>query len=427
MGVRVVSARWVLTGRPASCPAPLPSPKDHPLSPDGGKGGLPPAGGEGQGEGALIADGAIALDGDTVLAVGPRAEVEARHGRSEHLDAILLPALVNAHTHLELSHLQGRIQGGEGLPAWVHLLVATRAEAPDAGHVLADVMYDLADAGVAAVGEVSNTLAALPHLTRAGLVGTVFHEVFGFSERRIEATLASARELRARSPAPGPGLRIAPSPHAVYSTHLRVLAELLRAGPASIHLAEDPAERLFCSTGAGPFAAMNRAFGGPSLPPLGRSAVAVVAPHLGPSSLAVHAVDLDEEDVALLARSGATVVLCPRSNLHIGGKLADLPRLLAAGIPLAIGTDSLASSHSLAPLAELAALLRGFPQVTPERLLALAWNGAAVGAPAVGRLAPGAAPGVIAAPLRGERPDEPARWLLEVFGAEERAFEWVAR
>jgi cytosine/adenosine deaminase-related metal-dependent hydrolase len=277
------------------------------------------------------------------------------------------------------------------------------------------------------VGEVSNTLAALPYLTGAGLVGTVFHEVFGFSERRIQATLASARELRDRSPPPGPGLRIAPSPHAVYSTNPRVLAELLRAGPASIHLAEDPAERTFCSTGAGPFAAMNRAFGASSLAPLGRSAVAVVAPHLGPSSLAVHAVDLDEEDLALLARSGATVVLCPRSNLHIGGVLADLPRLLAAGIPLAIGTDSLASSPSLAPLAELAALLRGFRQVAPERLLALAWNGAAVGAPTVGRLAPGTAPGVLAAPLRGDRPNEPARWLLEVFGDEERPFEWIAR
>jgi aminodeoxyfutalosine deaminase len=393
MGVRVVSATWVLAG-PGAAP---------------------------------LADGAVALDGETVLAVGPRSEVEARHGRSEHLDAVLLPALVNAHTHLELSHLQGRIQGGEGLPAWVHLLVATRAEAPEAGHVLDDVMYDLADAGVAAVGEVSNTLAALPYLTGAGLVGTVFHEVFGFSERRIQATLASARELRDRSPPPGPGLRIAPSPHAVYSTNPRVLAELLRAGPASIHLAEDPAERVFCSTGAGPFGAMNRAFGASSMAPLGRSAVAVVAPHLGPSSLAVHAVDLDEEDLALLARSGATVVLCPRSNLHIGGVLADLPRLLAAGIPLAIGTDSLASSPSLAPLAELAALLRGFRQVAPERLLALAWNGAAVGAPTVGRLAPGTAPGVLAAPLRGDRPNEPARWLLEVFGDEERPFEWIAR
>jgi cytosine/adenosine deaminase-related metal-dependent hydrolase len=389
--VRVVAGRWVFTGS------------------------------------AVVPDGAIALDGDVIAAAGPRAPLEARFGPAERLDAVLLPALVNAHTHLELSHLGGRIPGGEGLAAWVHLLVATRAEDPGPGRPLEDAVLDLVEAGVAAVGDVSNTLASLDPLGRAGLAGTVFHEVFGFSERRIEAALAQADALRAAAPAPGPGLRIAPSPHAVYSTHPRVVAELLRAGPASIHLAEDPAERSFCATGAGPFATMNRAFGAPPLPRLGRSAVAVAAPHLGPWSLAVHAVDLDDEDLVLLARSGATAVLCPRSNLHIGGRLADLPRLLAAGVPLAVGTDSLASAPSLAPLAELAALARGFPQVPAARLLALAWNGAAVGAPAVGRLAPGAAPGILAAPLDGARPADPARWLVETFGAEERPFQWIAR
>ena len=391
MSVRVVAGRWVFTGT------------------------------------EVLRDGALALDGDTVLAVGPRAELEARYGQAERLDAALLPAFVNAHTHLELSHLGGRIPGGEGLAPWVHLLVATRAEDPGPGRALEDAVLDLVDLGVAAVGDVSNTLVSLDPLTRAGIAGSIFHEVFGFSERRIEAALAQARELRAAAPAPGPGLRIALSPHAVYSTHPRVLAELLRAGPASVHLAEDPAERAFCAGGSGPFAAMNRALGAVPLPALGRSAVAVAGPHLGPSSLAVHAVDLDDDDLALLVRSGATVVLCPRSNLHIGGQLADLPRLLEAGLPLAVGTDSLASSPTLSPLAELAALARAFPQVAPSRLLPLAWNGAAVGAPEVGRLSPGAAPGLLAAPLGGLRPADPARWLVETFGAEERRFQWIAR
>jgi len=139
----------------------------------------------------------------------------------------------------------------------------------------------------------------------------------------------------------------------------------------------------------------------------------------------VHAVDLDDEDLALLARSGATVVLCPRSNLHIGGRLPELPRLLAAGIPLAVGSDSLASSPSLSPLEELAALRRGFPEVAPARLLSLAWNGAAVGAPSVGRLEPGRAPGVLAVSLDGARPADPCGWLLDR-GAEPRPLAWIA-
>ena len=152
-----------------------------------------------------------------------------------------------------------------------------------------------------------------------------------------------------------------------------------------------------------------------------------VAPHLGARSLAVHAVDVDADDLADLARSGATVVLCPRSNQAIGGRLPDLPRLLGAGVPLAVGTDSLASSPSLSPLAELAVLRRAFPRVDAGRLLALAWNGGAVGAPGVGRLEAGGAPGVIAAPLGGERPADPAAWMLEVHGAEERPVVWIAR
>jgi len=142
-------------------------------------------------------------------------------------------------------------------------------------------------------------------------------------------------------------------------------------------------------------------------------------------SLVVHAVDVDGEDLAALRRSGATVVLCPRSNLHVSGRLPDLPRLLGAGIPLAVGTDSLASSPSLAPLEELAVLHRAFPAVPAERLLPLAWAGAAVGAPGVGRLAPGAAPGVLAAPLGGERPEDPFAWLLEA--RPPPSLSWLAR
>ncbi len=108
-----------------------------------------------------------------------------------------------------------------------------------------------------------------------------------------------------------------------------------------------------------------------------------------------------------------TVALCPRSNLHISGRLPDLPRLLAAGIPLAVGTDSLASSPSLSPLEELAVLRLAFPGVDASRLLALAWAGAAVGAPEVGRLAAGTAPGVLLAPLGGARPGDPFAWILD--------------
>jgi cytosine/adenosine deaminase-related metal-dependent hydrolase len=219
------------------------------------------------------------------------------------------------------------------------------------------------------------------------------------------------------------------SPHAVYSTHRDALLALLRAGPGSLHLAEDPAERAFCRDGGGPFGRMHHALRADveALRLRGRSAVAAVAPHLAPHHLLVHCVDLDDEDVALIAASGATVVLCPRSNRYITGALPRLEALLAAGVPLAVGTDSLASSPSLAPLAELSLLRREVPAVPAARLLPLAWNGAAVGAPHVGRLSPGLAPGVLAAPLSGHPAEDPLEVLLARFGMDAPPFAWLAR
>jgi len=394
--IRVVSAPWVLTGR----------------------------------GGAAIPDGAVALDGDRIVAAGPRAEVEARHGEGERRDAILLPALVNAHLHLELSHMAGAVVGAEGLPAWIELFVSARLRARerDAAPAMTMGAEDLVRAGVAAVGDVSNTLASLAPLGAAGIAGTVFHEVFGTTPKRLAHAVADALEFRRAAPAPAPGLRVVTSPHAIYSTFHPALVELLRAGPGSIHLAEDPAERAFVSSAAGGFAALVARMGGRAedIVPRARSAVALVAPHLAPHHLAVHCVDLDDEDIALLRGSGATVVLCPRSNVFIGGRLPRLDALLAAGVPLAIGTDSLASCPSLAPLADAAALRRAFPAIPASRIVPLLWNGAAVGAPHVGALLPGRAPGLLAAPLRDARVEDPFE-LLVAFGTEERPFEWLAK
>jgi aminodeoxyfutalosine deaminase len=407
--IRVLGAPWILTG----------ALEGGPVAP-------------------LIPDGAVALDGEVVVAVGPRAALAARFGRVESIDAVLLPALVNAHLHLELSHLAGAVPGGDGLPGWIGRFVQARLAAAASGEAEASAARGLVDgiaqlrrAGVAAVGDVSNGLGTLAPLAAAGLSGTVFHEVFGASPERFAAARAQARAARAAATTDDGrprALRVVESPHAVYSTDAAGLLALLEGPPASLHLAEDPAEREFVATGGGPFAALRQRMGGPpGAPGWARSAVALAAPHLRPGWLAVHVVDLDDQDLAALKGCGATAVLCPRSNDHISRAVPPLPRLLAAGVPLAVGTDSLASSPSLAPLAELSALHRAFPEIPARRLLPLAWNGAAVGAPGVGSLWPGLAPGLLAAPLRGARPADPFEFLVTDEGPLGRPVEWLAR
>jgi cytosine/adenosine deaminase-related metal-dependent hydrolase len=301
------------------------------------------------------------------------------------------------------------------------------ADPGEAAPAMARGAAQLVAAGVAAVGDVSNSLDSLEALAAAGLVGTVFHEVFGAAPDRLSAAREAARARRApvRPPA---GWRVVESPHAVYSTDPAGLMGLLAGPPASIHLAEDPAEREFVATGEGPFAALRARMGGPpGQPGWSRSAVALAAPHLTAGWLAVHVVDLDAADLAALLACGATAVLCPRSNAHISRAAPPLARLLAAGVPLAVGTDSLASSPSLAPLAELGALHAADPSVPARALLPLAWNGAAVGAPRVGRLTPGTAPGLLAAPLQGARIDDPFLFLVTGDQPLGRRLEWLAR
>jgi len=406
--IRVVAAPWVLTGEPFA--ADLAARSTSP---------------------AAILEGAVALEGDRIVEVGTAAALAARHGNLEHLDAVLLPAMVNAHLHLELSHLAGRVPGGDGLAGWIERFVAARQAVGEvgAGPAMVRACQELDRAGVAAVGDVTNTLASLGPLAEAGLAGTLFHEVFGSAPERLEAARAAARVIRANHATTGViGLRVVESPHAVYSTEQAGLLSLLAGPPASIHLAEDPAEREFVATGGGPFGALRRRMGGPpGQPGWARSPVALVASRLSPGWLVVHAVDIDDDDLRALAACGATVVLCPRSNQHISQAVPPLPRLLAAGIPLALGTDSLASCPTLAPLAEVAALRRAFPEVPARAIVPLAWNGAAVGAPAVGRLRPGTSPGLLAAPLHGARPADPFEFLATGEGPLGRHVEWLAR
>jgi cytosine/adenosine deaminase-related metal-dependent hydrolase len=173
------------------------------------------------------------------------------------------------------------------------------------------------------------------------------------------------------------------------------------AVPASIHLGEDPSEVVFSRDGAGPFAGLLDELGidWRWWTPSGLRPVAYLdaLSVLGPGLLLVHGVDLDADDRARMVARGSPLCLCPRSNLHIGGRLPDVPALLAAGVHLCVGTDSLASSPDLDVLAEIAVLARAFRTVPIERWLRMATSGGAdaLGFPSAGRIAVGASPGLV--------------------------------
>lgn len=295
----------------------------------------------------------------------------------EDLDGIVLPGLLNAHTHLEVAPVARPAE--RGFLPWLRGLQAAGGAytGADAQRFLAPARERAAAtraAGTAVAGDISNTGLTGAVLADAGITGACFHERIGIdvpTHPRLPGTV--------------------PVAHAVYSTHPDWIQESYQAAaacgqPWSIHVDEDPFEAEFLR-GDGPWPGILRAFGrdldGFRYPHCSPVAYLEALGVLGPTTLLVHCVCSSPRDLDRVASAGATICLCVRSNLWIGGRLPDLRGILERGIRVVVGTDSLASSPDLDVLAELAALLDAFPWVDPADALRWATQPALTAAPDV--------------------------------------------
>lgn len=337
---------------------------------------------------APIEDGALLVAGGRIIAVGGYSALRASAAETiDYGDAVILPPLVNAHCHLELSNFPqwARACNETTAPAsfvgWIRRLIRVRRTlgADPVPAAVTTGIHQLLAAGTGAVGDILTTPAALAPLLASPLYGRIFFETIGLEEERfvpaLETALTAARFLQ--SPLRG-GL----SPHSTYTVSDRHLQRAISTGlPLAIHCAESAEESLFLREGRGPIADELYPAAGWPLPARapGRSPVAWLAVHgaLGPQTLLIHGVQVDADDVARIAGSGARVVLCPRSNARLGVGIAPVGLYKKAGVPLALGTDSLASNDSLSLWDELAFARTVYPELSPGELLAIATRGGA--------------------------------------------------
>jgi aminodeoxyfutalosine deaminase len=369
-----------------------------------------------------IRDGRVAVDGGRVAWVGRTGDKGEPPGPVRHLGpGVLLPGLVNAHCHLELSHLAGRLPLGAGFVAWVEAVAGSRgADSEEEMRAATRSAIALLEArGTAAVGDVSNAVGHLDLLAASHLSAVVFLELLAWDPAKAASTLEWAEERRVAAAAvlrPGLELRVAAhAPHSCSPTLLRALAE--RGGPAAIHLAESPEEASFLRDGDGgwpPFLA-GRGLGHVAFSPPKASPVRY-AESLGvlhPRLVAAHGVQVDAADREVLARHGVRVVLCPRSNRNLGVGRADVPALVAAGVRLALGTDSLASVETLDVLEDAVLLHRSFPGLPPAAIVRMATLGGAeaLGLGDLGAIVRGRRAGLAFA-RAGATPDDPHEFLL---------------
>jgi cytosine/adenosine deaminase-related metal-dependent hydrolase len=296
----------------------------------------------------------------------------------------LLPGLVNAHTHLELSYLRDEVPPASEFVTWIRGVIGARRTRPDpqSPEIVDAVRRGIGEAvasGTVLVGDISNTLVPFAQLTGSPLAGVVFLELLRFNVPDGDALVDDAlRQLRALAPCPT--VRASLAAHAPYSVAPALFEALRRAmdrdpaiAPCSVHLAESSEEVEFIATGGGPWRNLLEELGAwsPEWTAPGVSPVQYVEEHgfLDGRVLAVHGVQMTRGDLARLAASGATLVTCPRSNGHTGAGAPPIEEFYASGVRVAVGTDSLASAPDLNVFAELATMRALAPSIPPASLL----------------------------------------------------------
>ncbi|MFN9304660.1 MAG: amidohydrolase family protein [Planctomycetota bacterium] len=306
-------------------------------------------------------------------------------------DVAVLPALVNAHAHLQIAPLprpQRRF-----LP-WVDAVMAARAFTSPAQERarLRQALGELLAGGATAVGDIDATGRAGDALARARVRSRSYRELTGF---HLDGAAARAL-VRARWRAGQGAMQVGLSPHAPYSVSAALFAAAAaRTRSLAVHCAELPEEQSFLRTGRGPFRDLLQRLG--RLPadfrPPGCGAVRWLE-RLGvlrAGTQLVHCQELERGDAARIAASGASIAVCPGTIAYFGRTPPPVAAWLAAGIPVAIGTDSAASNDGVSMRAELARAARMWPGLGPAEVLAMATtNGAAsLGLRGAGRLRPG--------------------------------------
>ena len=374
-----------------------------------------------------IERGAIRVEEGRIVEVGRSRDVSAAAGCPivDHGDAVILPGFVNGHTHLELSHFSGRRPAAGGFTQWLSAVAESSLNDVQSESTVQSAVRDGLEqstrAGVTAIGDITR----FPEWTRVVLAGSVvravsFGEVVAIGARRglLEERLAAAASDDGRTER----LRIGISPHAPYTLEpqgLKACGETARRKslPLCIHLAECPAEAEFTLKGSGPLAVFLKRIGvwDEQVPVAGQEPVALVqsAGLLLPATVLAHCNYVSDEGIAAIAESGASVVYCPQTHAAFGHAPHRFRDMLAAGINVCIGTDSLASSPSLSVLDELRVVHRMYPAFAADMLIRMGTlHGAkALGLDGVcGSITPGKAADLCVLPL--EAPAGRSGWQV---------------
>lgn len=310
--------------------------------------------------GEPIAGGAVAVQGEDIVAVGPADEITSRFNEAEIVrfdKAAILPGFVNCHSHLEITAMRGRLDAVEhDFRAWLLKLNDLRAAMSDEEIEEAALTgaVEGREAGVTCFGDIGRSgHAGLRAMKRAGLRGVLFQETEFSPDNRtaeddfknliakFEGLQGEATDLVTAGLSPH-------APYTVGSMLFEMIAQfsIINRVPITIHAAESANETELMTRGTGFFTEVYERFGVEWASPhcttieyLERLGVLAARP------LLAHCVEVTERDIERISANGARIAHCPKSNAKFGHGFAPFERFLDAGIAVGLGSDSVASNN----------------------------------------------------------------------------------
>lgn len=356
-----------------------------------------------------IFDGKQFLGPDQVLITNETGRVEAIVPRTEageeiqELNGIITPGFVNAHCHLELSHMKGRIPERTGLPEFILKIVNERHFPEEAIlDAIAQAESAMRQNGIVAVGDISNNAITAAQKALRNLAYYTFVEISGWKPEIAEPRFSNAQKVMEQfrgittvASIKSPQISTNPlqasfSPHAPYSVS-RELWEMMmphfEGNTVTIHNQETPAENELFQKGSGDFVQMYQAMNidQAHFTPTGMNSLPSYFPQLQKAKnvLLVHNTTITEADMDFAAatakanRQSLYYVLCVNANLYIENALPPIELLRNNKSNIVLGTDSLSSNHQLSILSEMQSIAKSFPKIPLSEMLQWAtYNGA---------------------------------------------------
>ena len=356
------------------------------------------------GDGREWTDHYILLNGSSIEGIYPNSS----GNNIDKFAGVICPGFVNAHCHLELTHLLGAIDTGTGLIDFIKDVVTLR-EFPEEIIKEAIIMADqqMIDNGIVAVGDISNKLDTYEVKESSPIDYYTFVEMFDFlQEDQAQSNFDQYHEVYQGQSRSGYN-RVSCVPHAPYSVSKALFNLINDANDSdvvvSIHNQELSAENELFESKSGGFIGFYKDFGIPldQFAATGKRSIDYAMSHMNPRNhtLMVHNTQTEETDMRRVAQWSDQVywVTCPNANLYIENKLPHYKKFIGSGVKMCIGTDSLSSNWQLSILDEIKTIKRYQSHVSDRELLKWAtYNGAQALKydDRLGSIAPGKSPGI---------------------------------